>query len=179
MDAAIQSSVRRLLEAAALFKFDDDDAPQFAPAASPSELDELAVATNVDLPDDFIELLTLHRAIVAMNIHNGYWIGASVTGPLVLAQGPSTATCGAVPVPVLPVASDGGGNLFLRPLTMSSIWRWDHETGVTHQVADGLAEFLGIVAEDWEHAARGDEARVYLVSSNRYRRSPPTSGGPG
>src|SRR5689334_22300763 len=177
MDAAIQSAVRRLLETGALF--DDEDAPRFAPPALPSELDDLAAAAKVDLPADFIELLSIHRAIVAMNIHNGYWIGASASVPLVLAQGPSTATCGAGRVPVVPVASDGGGNLFLRPLTMSSFWRWAHETGATHLVAEGLAEFLRIVVEDWEHAARGDEARAYLVSSDRYRRPPSTSGGPG
>ena len=178
MDAAIQSSVRRLYEAAALFQ-DEDDVPQFAPPASPSELDDLAIAAKVDLPVDFIRLLSLHRAIVAMNIHNGYWLGASASGPLVLAQGPSTATCGGVRVAVVPVASDGGGNLFLRPQTMSSIWHWDHETGIADQVADGLAEFLGLVADDWECAARGDETRAYLVSSRRYRRPPSTSGEPG
>jgi hypothetical protein len=166
MNAAIQSTVRRLHEAAALF--DDQDAPQFAAPASPSELSDLAATANVELPDDFIEFLSLHRAIVAMNIHNGYWIGASSSGPLVLADGPSTATCGTARPSVFPIASDGGGNLFLWPLTMSSIWRWNHDTGVTHQVAEGFVEFLQIVVEDWEHAARGDQAHGYLVSPARY-----------
>ena len=168
MNAAIESSVRRLREAAALFE--GEEAPLFAPPASSSELGALAAAAEVELPGDFVDLLCLHRAIVAMNIHNGYWIGASRSGRVVLAQGPSTATCGGARLAVVPVASDGGGNLFLRPLTTPSIWRWDRETGVTHQVAGGLAELLRIIAEDWEHAARGDEARAYLVSAARYRR---------
>lgn len=174
MDPAIQSAVRQLLEAAALFEH--EGAPRFAPGASPSELDDLAATAGVDLAHDFRGLLRLHRAIVAMDIHNGYWIGASATGPLVLAQGPRAATCGDAMLSVFPVASDGGGNLFLRPLTTPAIWRWDHETGNTQQVAETLAEFLRVVAEDWACVARGDEARAYLVDPERYRRTPSTSG---
>jgi hypothetical protein len=167
MNTTLRSTVRRLREAAALF--DDQEAPEFAPPASPAELRALAAATRVAPSDDFIQLLSLHRAIIAMEVHNGYWLGGSASGRVALAEGPGSATFGGARLTAFPVASDGGGNLFLRPRTMSSIWRWNHETGVTHRVAKSFVEFLGLVAEDWEHAARGDQTRLYLVSSARYR----------
>ena len=109
------------------------------------------------------DLLRTARAIVAMDIHNGYWIG----GPVELARSirrndfPADLDEGGRTVRAIPLATDGGGNAFL--MAGGSVWRWNHETGVCTVVAGGLDEFLRRVAQDWSHHLQGDETWDYLV----------------
>ena len=98
------------------------------------------------LPSDLRAFLTACRAVVAMSVHNGYWVGdveslARLVGrndfPRLVAWEPA-----------VPVATDGGGNAFL--LTSSGrVWRWDHETDNMREVAASFADFLERIADDW------------------------------
>ena len=87
-----------------------------------------------------------------MSVHNGYVL----CGPTNLASDgfcrsfPATMPGHQGPMPVIPIATDGGGNAFLLSLHTGDVWRWDHETGATHLVATSFASFLERVVADWE-----------------------------
>jgi len=78
--------------------------------------------------------------------------------------------------PVIPVAADGGGNLFLLSVCPPfAIWKWDHEVGATcdgwlpngHEalsaVCTGFGAFLAQIVKDWEHFVYGDVNWPYLA----------------
>jgi hypothetical protein len=161
MTSSIESAIRELHRSAALFA--GNDAPRFAPPASQADVEELGRALRRPVPQDVSELLRRHRAIVAMDVHNGYWIGGSETGTLALANQPSEALLDSERVEVVPVATDGGGNTFVRSGLDGTIWRQDREKSSYRRIAHDLANFLRRVAEDWVHASQNDPAWRYLV----------------
>jgi hypothetical protein len=161
LNSPIEDAVGELHRSAVLLA--EYEAPRFASAASQSELDALGRSLDLALPPDLLELLRLHRAIVAMDVRNGYWIGASETGALVLPNQPREALLNNELIAVVPVATDGGGNAFVQSLRDGTIWRLDHETAVCAMVGAHLPAFLLRVAEDWMHASHGDTDWRYLV----------------
>jgi hypothetical protein len=162
VDEAIDRAVRELIALGAAYPH--DVAPQFEPPASPTELAELEDASGGPLPAEMVALLQRAKAIIAMDVHNGYWIG----GPTQLSRSirrrdfPAELDVQGQTIRAIPLATDGGGNAFLLA-GGGSVWRWDHETGVSTFVAEDLEEFLHRVAEDWRHHLDGDGTWAYLV----------------
>jgi cell wall assembly regulator SMI1 len=161
-DEAIARAVKDLGALGAAYP--DEAAPRFEPPASPTELAELEDAFGGALPADMLALLQTTRAIVAMDIRNGYWIG----GPAELSRSihrrdfPAEVDVRGEAVRAIPLATDGGGNAFMLAVA-GSVWRWDHETNGCTFVAENLGTFLHRVAEDWSHDLKGDDTWKYLV----------------
>jgi hypothetical protein len=82
-----------------------------------------------------------------MSVHNGYWLGGveQLSQSTARADFPHSVEGG----PVVPVATDGGGNAFLLGPS-GRVWRWDHETDSLVEIADSFQSFLERVADDWE-----------------------------
>jgi hypothetical protein len=145
--------------------FPEGEGPAFSPPASADSIQAFESALGFPLPPDLREFLTLCDAVVAMDIHNGYWIGGTTGLTRSIGRGdfPGIIDSGGERVPVAPIATDGGGNAFLLTASDGRVWRWDHETGGVSPVAGSFVAFLERVAEDWERAAAGDADWTYLV----------------
>lgn len=120
-----------------------EERPRFDSPGTPESVAELALLAGFDLPVELREFLEQSNSIVAMSVHNGYWIGGvkQLIGGGAL---PRTAEGEAA----IPVATDGGGNAFLLSAS-GVIWRWDHEKDRVSRVAVSFGVFLEQVAEDW------------------------------
>lgn len=160
MSRGIEHALARLREAA--LGFEGPFRPTFHPGATEPELIAMALIARSPLPSAFAQCLRHHRAIVAAGIRQGYWIGASATGVLRLAAAPARVIANGRPIRVVPVATDGDGNAFLQCVDTFEVWFWNHHTDATRMVAHGFIEFLQRVAEDWEHAGRGEHDWRYL-----------------
>jgi hypothetical protein len=147
---SVHASVVRLRSLATLLPrpgCDWEDCPTFAPSAPLSAVAELEAVAGFELPGDYRAFLAETGAITAMSVHNGYWLGGAVDLVGLIKQGDFPQKAGTEPV--IPIATDGGGNAFLLAPT-GRVWRWQHETGKVTEVAGGFAAFLDRVAEDWE-----------------------------
>lgn len=51
--------------------------------------------------------------------------------------------------PVLPIATHGGGDMFLIAAD-GRVWRVDHETGASRLVAGSFKHFLDRLPDEWE-----------------------------
>src|SRR6202044_2402277 len=102
-----------------------EERPRFDPPASPESVAEFERVAGFPLPDDLRDFFAVNDSVIAISIHNGFWLG----GARQLAR---SAEQGNLPRSVngeraIPVATDGGGNAFL--LTANGrVWRWNHET---------------------------------------------------
>jgi hypothetical protein len=100
-----------------------------------------------------------------MDIRNGYWIG----GPVELSRSlrrhdfPKTIDIQDRTSRAIPVATDGGGNVFMLAEIDGSVWRRNHDTAAVQHVAQDFVAFLNRVAVDWMHDLEGDERWTYLV----------------
>jgi cell wall assembly regulator SMI1 len=154
--------IRRLIDVAR--RYPADVAPRIEPPAVQAEVADLEEALGEVIPEGVLRLFRVTRAIVAMDIRNGCWIG----GPQQLSRSirrsdfPGSLNAEGRDERVLPIATDGGGNAFLLTIRLGSVWRWDHETGGVACVSSTIADFLGRVAEDWAHNLEGDAAWRYL-----------------
>jgi hypothetical protein len=163
VDRAIEDAVATLAELSA--RYADDIAPRIEQAASLAEIAELQEGADQELPASVLAFLKRTRAIVAMEIRNGYWIG----GPAELSRSmrrhdyPTRFDADGQTAHAIPFATDGGGNAFMITAVVGSVWRWDHETGTVAYISEDLAAFLRRVAEDWAHDLDGDDAWKYLV----------------
>jgi hypothetical protein len=162
MDADLVDALHRLHAAAS--RFADWQAPTFGPPATTDEIAALRATLDIPLTARLKQFLTQHRAIVAMDIWNGYWLGCSAVGPLRLPNLPALFHSG---VRALPIATDGGGNAFLE-VSGGPILHWNHGTGGMTAVAPDLTCFLRLIATDWEHAAEDDASWLYLTDHRRY-----------
>jgi hypothetical protein len=159
----VESVLNRLIAVAN--RFPEWERPTFRPRAASSSIQELERTIENPLPSQFGDFLRRCDAIVAMQIHNGYWIGGvdNLKRSIIRGDYPATLDEDGLSMPVVPVATDGGGNAFLLTIGDGRIWRWDHETGVTFAVAGSFAEFLDRVATDWEQVISGNQDWTYLV----------------
>jgi hypothetical protein len=123
-----------------------EERPSFDPPASAQSVAELERIAEFAFPADFRAFLSHTNAIVGMSVHNGYWIGGveQLLRPEDRGEFPRMVDA----EPVIPVATDGGGNAFLLGAG-GSVWRWDHETGKVVQVAGSFNAFLEQVTADW------------------------------
>jgi cell wall assembly regulator SMI1 len=122
---------------------DWEDRPRFEPPATPQSVVELERMAGFALPGDLREFLDQTDSIVAMSVHNGYWLG----GINRLIDGDSLPRV-ANGEAAIPVATDGGGNAFLLGAS-GRVWRWNHETDRMNLVAASFGAFLERVAADW------------------------------
>lgn len=127
--------------------------PRFGTGAQLDQIEKLEKSLGAPLPADFREFLLTWDEVVAMEVHNGYWIGGI---RMLLRSGESSY--GSVVV-----ATDGAGNAFVMGLTGSpAVWKRERDSGGRRRVADSFTHFLSIVADDWEHFAANDTAWHYL-----------------
>jgi hypothetical protein len=159
----LAGAVRRLIDIG--HRYPADAAPRVEGPATQDEIADLDEALGEAIPAELLELLRATRAIVAMDIRNGYWIGGPAHLSRSIRRGdfPASLRAGGRDERALPIATDGGGNAFLLTRRLGSVWRWDHETGGVSCVSQNLAEFLRRVADDWEHNLAGDVSWEYLV----------------
>lgn len=122
---------------------DWEDRPRFEPPLTGQSVIELERMAGFALPGDLREFLGQTESIVAMSVHNGYWVGS--IKPLIEGNTWPRVANGEV---TIPVATDGGGNAFLLGAN-GQVWRWDHETDKLKLVAASFGAFLERVAEDW------------------------------
>jgi hypothetical protein len=123
---------------------DWEERPHFDPPASPQSVAEIERVAGFTLPADFRDFLERTEAVVALSIHNGYWLGGV---ECLMEESDAPRTAGGERA--IPIATDGGGNAFLLAAS-GIVWRWDHETGKLARVASSFGAFLERVAEDWE-----------------------------
>jgi SMI1 / KNR4 family (SUKH-1) len=159
----LQNSIARLRDAAE--RLLESERPTFHGAASAQQIDAFETALGNRIPDDFRRLLQTCDAIVAMDVHNGYWIGGAeaLAGGVARVDFPRMISDGSTSTPATPIASDGGGNTFLAKIADGSVWFLDHETGIVKPVASSIDGFLQRVAEDWLHFAADDHEWHYIV----------------
>jgi hypothetical protein len=150
----------------------------FGAPASKADIAALEEQTTCGLPADYKAFLLRCGSVSAMDFFNGY---AILEGPVVHGimsqqdEVPRYVRRSGSEVPVVPMAGDGGGNLFLlaaqAPFT---VWKWDHETGAADDgilpeespalapVAGSFTEFLRRVVEDWRHFMDEDTDWPYI-----------------
>ncbi len=162
-EARIGARVRRLREIADSLPV--WQRPNFREPAREREISLLEASVGAMLPDGFRAFLLLTDAVIAMEIHNGLWIGGvpELRRSVERGEFPAAIDERGTPVPAMPVATDGGGNAFLTSAHSGLVWRWDHETGDLRLVSDGFDRFLGRVAEDWVRFARDDRDWSFLT----------------
>lgn len=150
----------------------------FEEGASASRIEQLASLAAEPLPADYRYFLSRCAGFVAMDFRNGY---AMHTPELVMRMvrdpgAPRRLVAATGADTLLPVAGDGGGNVFLLRLgAATSILRWDHEIGATRLevssddpsltiVADSFAAFLERIRDDWRNFLGPDpDAWTYIT----------------
>jgi SMI1 / KNR4 family (SUKH-1) len=144
-------------------EFSTDERPTFHQGASQDSISAFQAAA-AQVPKDFTYFLTQCDSIIAMDVWNGYWIGGvgGLLQNMARRDFPSVVSDANNSVPVIPVATDGGGNAFLMSLSGDKVWKWNHGTGDTTLVAPGFSSFLARIAEDWEHFLSDDRTWPYL-----------------
>ena len=143
---SVASTVARLRELACEIPrpgCDWEEAPRFEPPSSPHDIAELERIAGFVFPNELREFLEHTESVVASSVHNGYWLGG--VKELLSANGVPHVVDG---LAAIPVATDGGGNAFLLA-SSGAVWRWEHETGKTKEVAASFGIFLERVVEDW------------------------------
>jgi len=145
----VESTLARLRELALALprpNCDWEQQPQFSQPATPESIANFERLAGFALPGEFCEFLAENDSVVAMSIHNGYFVGG-------LSQLARSVDRGDFPRsvhgnPAIAVAADGGGNAFLLAAN-GPVWRWDHDTGSVVQSAASFGVFLDRVAADW------------------------------
>jgi hypothetical protein len=139
MVADVLKHLRSLADA-----FAEEERPTFSPPASADSIQAFESAVGFPLPAELREFLTRCDAVVAMDVHNGYWIGGTsgLTRSVSRGDFPRRIESGGELVAVAPIATDGGGNAFLLTAHDGRVWRWDHETGTLAAVAGSFVAFL-------------------------------------
>ena len=137
----------------------------FESGAAASRVQSIAALVAEPLPADYAYFLSRCAGFVGMDFQNGYAMHTpeEVVRHLRRAGTPRQLTVADDAVPVIPVAADGGGNLFLLRLRAPhTVLRWDHEIGeardtlpVDHDglqpVAVDFASLLERIRDDWSH----------------------------
>jgi hypothetical protein len=148
------------------------EAATFDSGADASRSGAVAALVEAPLPSDYIYFLSQCAGVMGMDFHNGYVLHTPEEVVRRLSEGglPRQVTTADGAVPVIPVASDGGGNVFLLQVGPPyGVLRWDHETGgggdapaSAHDgiqpVADSFASFLERIRDDWRHFLGDDPA---------------------
>lgn len=134
----------------------------FEPGSSASRLESISATVGEALPVDYRYFLEQCAGFSGLDFHNGYVMHTpeEVIRLLARSGAPKRVQTLDGAIPVLPIASDGGGNVFLLQLKPPFlVLRWDHELGGEDAVssghqslrpaADGFASFLDRIRDDW------------------------------
>ncbi len=150
----------------------------FEEGATASRIDQLAAVAAQTLPPDYRYFLSRCAGFEAMDFHNGYAVHTPELAARMFrdAGTPKRVISGAGTATLLPVAGDGGGNVFLLRLGAATpVLRWNHETGGSRPevssadpglmiVADSFTAFLERVRDDWRHFLGPDpDSWTYLT----------------
>lgn len=154
------------------------EAPVFGPPASWADVAVLEEQAGASLPADYKEFLQACGPVSAMDFHGGYdFLARPVIRRIVSqsAEVPRAVLRGGRKVSIIPVAGDGGGNLFLLAVRPPfTVWKWNHEIGAAENgflpedsralspVAEDFTGFLRRVIEDWRHFLDEDTSWSYL-----------------
>lgn len=142
---SVKTAVARLREIAA--EWSAGDPPVFHPPATSNSLEAFAAELGCPLPEELAEFLRQTDAVVAMEIHNGYWLGGTEQLSRSVKRGDWPRLIDGLLA--IPVATDGGGHAFLISATGDRVWRRERETGSWRVVAESFSRFLERVAADW------------------------------
>ncbi|WP_197527854.1 SMI1/KNR4 family protein [Posidoniimonas polymericola] len=159
----VAESIEALRELAKAWPHEEcpwEERPSFRPASTAQALQEFEVLGGLLLPDDLRAFFSEVDAIVAMSVHNGYWIGGVEELSQSLRRGDFPAVIGEAPA--IPVATDGGGNAFLMDAT-GRVWRWSQEDGLLTQISGDFASFLARVVGDFRASYSDTPGWKYLV----------------
>lgn len=148
------------------------EAATFESGAAASRIESIAALVGEPLPVDYRYFLSQCAGFSGMDFHNGYVMHTPEEVVRLFRQpgAPKRVMTVDGAVPVLPVAGDGGGNVFLLQLRLPHVvLRWDHETGetrdavpATHRgvrpISDGFVSLLERIRGDWSHFLGSDPA---------------------
>ena len=146
--------------------------PTFESGAAAFRIEAIAALVAEPLPTDYRYFLSQCAGFAGMDLHNGYVMHTpeQVVRLFHQAGAPKRVLTAAGAIPVLPVAGDGGGNMFLLQLRPPHVVvRWDHEIGeardavpATHPcfqpISDSFVSLLERIREDWSHFLGSDPA---------------------
>jgi cell wall assembly regulator SMI1 len=155
----LELAMQRLLESANMLP--EWAKPTVHEAATTEDIASFEEVIGTLLPEDFRRFLTMSDGIVAMDVQNGYWLGGTklLTRSVHRNDFPGFIENNKV----VPIATDGGGNVFLLSLGGYHVWRWRRETSQCDVVSNSFIEFLLRVASDWEQFASENDHWKYLV----------------
>ena len=159
----ISEAINQLKVLAKLVENEDEpwlEEPKFTDAPITSQLNEFEKVSGFQIKGELLEFFTLNDSIIAMSIHNGYWIGGINQLKNIYTSGNVTRkikqeTC-------IPLATDGSGNTFIFT-EAESVWKVDHETLKETLISNSLSEFFERVIEDWKAFVEQKENWTYLV----------------
>jgi cell wall assembly regulator SMI1 len=137
--------------------------PSFAPGAPPDEVDALEATLAARLPGDYRRFLLLCSRVDAMDVWNGYAVHSPAQVQRILAAREVADRYGGEKL--VPVASDGGGNLFFMTLPSGQILKWRQlvSTSPFIEVASSFTGFLERMADDWFHFIEDDREWQYMA----------------
>lgn len=148
----------------------------FNPPAAAGVVTALVGRAGHPLPEDYREFLLTCAGFRGMDFHNGY----DVFGPELVLRlldqdfQPQRVLVDQLEQPVLAIAGNGGGNLFLLQLAAPwRVWKWNHElpSGAVadascralSEIAHGFTDFLRRIADDWRHFLADDPEWSYVA----------------
>lgn len=108
------------------------DAATFSPPASADQVRTLAGRLLAPLPPDYAYFLSRCRGFAGMDFHNGYAVHGPELVLRILSEpgAPKWVRTNTSSLPTIPVASDGGGDVFLLDLgSPYTVRRWGHGIG--------------------------------------------------
>ena len=150
----------------------------FETGAAAFHIASVAALVEEPLPFDYQYFLSQCGGFAGMDFHNGYVVHRpdEVVRLFREAGAPQRVITANDAVPVLPVAGDGGGNVFLLQLrTPHIVLRWDHEIGESgdalpaahpgfREISRGFVSLLERIREDWRHFLGSDpESWTYIA----------------
>ena len=153
-------SLRNSAEMVPRPEFPWEERPTFSPPPEADELETFEKAGGFQLPPEVIEFFRETDQVIGMSIHNGYWIGG--VSKMTLLAHEDRIPRAIDDQPVLPIATDGGGNLFFVS-GAGHVYRWWHDSEESLRVSKSFAAFLQRVAEDWTAFVLDTPGWSYLV----------------
>jgi len=142
------------------------DEPTFGDGATEADLNAFEAMLPAPLPIDFQYFQTICGSISAPHIWNGYFLHEIMLVQRIMfdyESYPKNFFLDINRLRMLPIGSDGGGNLFLMSIGPANyITKWNHEVNEQSRLANNFTEFLQRMVEDWEHFIVEDSGWHYM-----------------
>jgi hypothetical protein len=137
--------------------------PSFASGAASQEIAALEATLASPLPSDYRRFLILCSRIDAMDVWSGYAIHfpSQIQRILAAREVPDQH----VGQKLVPIGSDGGGNIFFMALPSGNVLKWRHDVSTSPfvELASSFSGFLERMAEDWAHFIDDDREWKYMA----------------